>query len=151
VRMRMRLRRERGGKQGLLLRVDEAGEGYHVALSPDKGLAELRLWTGRPGRVRPGEAQFDYRPLQSAAHYVTPEPTSVEVIAFGDYLEVSVDGDVMLSLADDEVREGRFGLYVESGSLAIEDLVVERLEGPLDGGYRLRDEAGPDDDAAGIS
>lgn len=140
VRLRMRLRREQGGKQGLLVRVDEAGEGYHVALSPDKGLAELRLWTGLPGRVRPGEAQFDYRPLQGTAHYVRPEPVSVEVLAFGDYLETSIDGEVVLSLADDAVREGRFGLYVESGVVTIEDLVVERLEGPRDGGYRLRDE-----------
>jgi len=136
VRMRMKLRREAGGKQGLLLRVDERGEGYHLSLSPDKALAEMRVWTARGEKVRPGAAQFDYRPLQGAAGYVRPEPLEIEAIAFGGYLEASIDGEVVLSLADDTVREGRFGLYVESGALIIEDVELEVLRGPEDGGYR---------------
>jgi beta-fructofuranosidase len=140
VRMRLRLRREGAGKQGLLLRVDERGEGYHLSLSPDKALAEMRVWTARADRVRPGASQFDYRPLQGAASYLRPEPLTIEAIAFGGYLEASIDGEVVLSLADDTVREGRFGLYVESGAVAVEDLEIELLRGPEDGGYRLREE-----------
>ncbi|MDZ7800389.1 MAG: hypothetical protein U5K81_06305 [Trueperaceae bacterium] len=138
VRVRMRLAREGPGKLGLLLRVNEGGEGYHLSLSPDKGLAALRVWTARRGHVEPGAAAFDYRALQEAAYLVRPEPLELEVVAFGGYLEASLGGEVVLSLVDDTMREGRFGVYVESTAVRLRDLTVEILDGPADGGYRLR-------------
>lgn len=139
VRLRARIAREGDGKLGLLIRVNDAGEGYHLSLSPDKGLAAMRVWTARAGHVAPGAAAFDYRPLQDAAYLVRSEPLTIEVVAFGGYLEASIGGDVVLSLVDDTVREGRFGLYAESTAVRVRGLSLEVLEGPPDGGYRLRD------------
>jgi len=138
VRLRARLSRESGGKLGVLVRVDERGEGYHLSLSPDKALAAMRVWTAKAEQVPPGSSAFDYRELQQAAHHVRKEPFDIEVVAFGGYLEASIDGVVVLSLADDTVREGRVGFYVESGAIRVEGLTLETLDGPTDGGYRLK-------------
>ncbi|MDZ7707384.1 MAG: hypothetical protein U5J97_05720 [Trueperaceae bacterium] len=138
VRLRARLSREGAGKFGVLVRVDERGEGYHLSLSPDKALAAIRVWTARAEEVAPGMPAFDYRELQQAAHHLRAEPFEIEVVAFGGYLEASIAGVVVLSLADDTVREGRVGFYVESGAIRVESLTLETLDGPEDAGYRLR-------------
>ncbi len=138
VRLRCRLSREGAGKLGVLVRVDDRGEGYHLSLSPDKALAAMRVWTERSERVPPGTAAFDYRELQQAVHRVRTEPFDLEVVAFGGYLEASIAGVVVLSLADDTVREGRVGFYAESAAIRIEGLTLETLDGPEDSGYRLR-------------
>lgn len=138
VRLRARLSREGTGKLGVLVRVDERGEGYHLSLSPDKALAAMRVWTAKREQVPAGSAAFDYRELQQAAHHLPGEPFDLEVVAFGGYFEASIAGVVVLSLADDTVREGRVGFYVESGAVRIEGLTAETLDGPEDGGYRLR-------------
>ncbi len=60
-----------------------------------------------------------------------------ELIAFGDYIELSVDGHVLLSLADNRYRQGAVGFYTESAMLRWDDMIIEELretEGEIWGG-----------------
>jgi beta-fructofuranosidase len=50
------------------------------------------------------------------------------LIAFGDYIELSIDGDVLLSLADDMYREGAVGFYTESVHLRVDAMTLEELQ-----------------------
>jgi len=115
------------GKCGLVLRLNDDRDGYYVSLDLIKGIAQIRAWGSNPdGAV---EEAFIYRPLQ-ANYFVTCElrPYRFELIAFGNYIELSIDNNVLLSLADDTYREGTVGLYTESAELRISDMTIEELQ-----------------------
>jgi len=117
------------GKCGFVLRLDDEGNGYYVSLDPYKGLIQIRAW-GASGSKRFEEA-FRYESLQ--ANYFLTDRRGVfgfELLAFGQYLEVSLDGRVLLTLADDSYREGAVGFYTESATLCVEDLTLEVMDGP---------------------
>lgn len=52
----------------------------------------------------------------------------VELIARGRYIELSVDGEIVLTLADSTFTGGRAGFYVDGTSLRVRDVTLERLE-----------------------
>jgi beta-fructofuranosidase len=128
-RFRGKLAMEGRGKCGFVLRLDDEGNGYYVSLDPYKGLIQIRAW-GASGSDRFEEA-FRYDSLQ--ANYFLTDRRGVfgfELLAFGRYLEVSLDGRVLLTLADDSYREGAVGFYTESATLCVEDLTLEVMDGP---------------------
>lgn len=125
-RLRGRLRVHGQGKCGLAFRTDERGNGYFVGLDLIKGLAMLRAWGELP---EPGfDRSFDYRPLQSN-YFVSERNGRVdfELIAYGRYLELSLDGRILLTLADDRFDRGAVGFYAESAWLGLEELSLEEL------------------------
>jgi beta-fructofuranosidase len=128
-RFRGRLAVKGRGKCGFVLRADDEGNGYHVSLDVYKGLIQIRAW-GASGSDRFEEA-FRYDSLQ--ANYFLADRRGVfdfELVAFGRYLEVSLDGRVLLTLADDTYQDGGVGFYTESATLCVEDLTLEVLDGP---------------------
>ncbi|RME95743.1 MAG: glycosyl hydrolase [Verrucomicrobia bacterium] len=129
-RMRCGLKLTGLGKCGILSRLDpESHDGYYLALDLMKGDAQLRAW--RTGPVGSGEQMMRFEALQEGAWF-TEEPGNVRLqwIAFGSYLELSINGEIVLSLADQTFRSGLLGFYVETAALEIRDLVVESLEPP---------------------
>lgn len=126
-RLRGSMEMEGRGKAGLVLRLSDDQDGYYVSLEFRKGLAQIRAWGNNPGGGI--EEAFIYRQLQ-ANYFVTGgwRPHRFELIAFGDYIELSIDDRVLLSLADDTYREGAVGFYTESASLKLSDLAIEELE-----------------------
>jgi beta-fructofuranosidase len=130
-RLRGTLEKEGQGKCGLVLRLNDDSDGYFISLELIKGLAQIRAWGNNPGGGI--EEAFIYRPLQ--ANYFVPDglrPHGFELIAFGDYIELSIDGDVLLSLADDTFREGAVGFYTESTYLRVDGMTLEELR-PVEG------------------
>ena len=126
-RLRGTIEMEGSGKCGLVLRLDDKCDGYFVSLELVKGLAQIRAWGSNPGGGI--EEAFIYRPLQ-ANYFVTggARPHTFELIAFGDYIELSIDDNVMLSLADDTYRYGAVGFYTESAKLRATNLGIEELK-----------------------
>lgn len=108
------------GKCGFVLRLNESGDGYYISLDFSKGIVQIRAWGHRPdGDI---EHAFDYEQLQ-AVHYVPSDgPQRFKLLAYEQYLELSLNGYVLLTLADDRYRDGRLGFYVESARAHIEDL-----------------------------
>lgn len=128
-RLRVRLRLTRPGKCGLFFRVDEEGSGYIVSLDVTKGLAQIRAW-GR--QQRPGVlASYRYHQLQAAYFYRHREMAAdLELVAHGRYIELSVNGWIELSLADDRYAEGAIGFYTEGAELELSDLMLQTLGRP---------------------
>jgi len=115
------------GKCGLVLRMNpETHDGYYLSLDLLKGVAQLRSWeTGSEGS---GEHTMKFRTLQHAFwHSDTPCRADVQLIALGSYLEFSVDGRVLLSLADDTFEEGLAGVYLETAHLNLSQVELRHM------------------------
>jgi beta-fructofuranosidase len=118
------------GKCGLVFRVDpDSHDGYYLSLDLLKGLAQLRAWdTGRPGS---GEHMMQFRALQGGNWYNdTPGEAEISLIAFGHYIELSIAGRVILSLADTTFSSGLFGVYLESANMRLYDVELRKMRGP---------------------
>lgn len=128
-RLRATVNLEGLGKCGMVLRVNDQGDGYYLSLDLLKGVAQLRAW----GVNGPAESEhaFTYQQLQ-AGYFVSRDdgPWELEVLAHGMYLEVSINGYVTLSLVDDAYGEGRLGFYTESAKIELRDVNIERLHPP---------------------
>lgn len=133
VRLRGELHLDGSGKMGLVLRLSEDGDGYYLSLDLLKGIAQLRAWAARPGGDM--ERAFDYVPLQSNYYVAHGDPHPFCLLAYGSYLEFSLDGAVLLTLSDERFDEGRLGFYTESARLRIHDLTLETLDRPPDRPY----------------
>ncbi len=130
-RMKGTLTLTNNGKLGFAFHLEDDATGYYISIDPFKGLASIRAWGRNPaGGI---EDAFTYETLQTA--YFVPEshrPLEFELLAFGKYLELSLNGSVQLTLADDHYRSGRAGFYTESGEIMVEDIAIEMLRSPLD-------------------
>jgi beta-fructofuranosidase len=127
------LHMEGSGKIGLVLRQTAEGDGYYLSLDLHKGIAQLRAWGARAGGS--GERAFDYVPLQANYYVAHEDPHPFVLLAYGSYLEFSLDGRVLLTLSDERYRRGRVGFYTESAWLRIHDLVIESLACPVEEAY----------------
>lgn len=132
-RLRGELHMEGSGKVGLVLRIDQNGDGYYLSLDLYKGIAQLRAWAAHPG----GDVEdaFDYVPLQSNFYVAHEDPHPFALVAYGSYLEFSLDGAVLLTLADERFTEGRVGFYTESARLRLQDLRLDTLNCPPEEPY----------------
>ncbi|WP_146372705.1 glycosyl hydrolase [Symmachiella macrocystis] len=125
------------GKCGLVFRVDpETQDGYYLSLDLLKGMAQLRAWhTGQPAS---GEKMMQFRTLQGGNWYSdTPGQAEISLVAFGHYLELSVDGRVVLTLADSTFTEGLFGVYLESARMRLYDVDLRKMRGPEQSAHHL--------------
>lgn len=133
VRLSGTLSLDGAGKCGLVLRLDAQGDGYYLSLDLAKGLVQIRAWHHNLGGGI--EEAFRYEQLQGNVVIPTPGPWPFALIAYGDYLELSLGGEVVLTLADDRFAEGRFGFYVESAHLRVSGLRLELLASLPDDSY----------------
>ena len=118
------------GKCGLVFRIDaESRDGYYLSLDLVKGVAQLRAWgTGEDGS---GEHMMQFRTLQTGFWYSELRSgASLQLIAFGSYIELSVNGRVVLSLADQSFGSGQLGVYLETAEVRVSELQVDRLASP---------------------
>lgn len=125
------------GKCGIVFRVDaDTQDGYYLSLDLLKGIAQLRAWhTGQPGS---GEKMMQFRTLQGGNwHSDTPGKAALSLIAFGHYLELAVDGRVVLTLADPTFTEGLFGVYLESARMRMYDVDLREMRGPEQSPHHL--------------
>ena len=114
---------EGNGKCGLVFRLNGEGDGYYVSLDLFKGIAQIRAW----GHNEEGgiEEAFNYEQLQ-AAHYVPDDGEhSFSLVVYEQYIEFSLDGYVLLTLADNRFVQGRVGFYVESVRMRLDDLELK--------------------------
>ncbi|MEM6562686.1 MAG: glycosyl hydrolase [Planctomycetota bacterium] len=129
-RLQAKLHLEGRGKCGFIFRTNpDTSDGYHLSLDLIKGVAQLRAWGAYEGGT--DENAFRFQTLQAGYWLSDPGgPWNVELLAFGSYLEFSVNGFVLLTLADDTYTRGRVGIYVETALLRAENLTLEKLQSP---------------------
>jgi beta-fructofuranosidase len=129
-RMQGTLRIQGKGKCGLVFRIDpETHDGYYLSFDLRKGLAQLRAWG--TDREAGGEHMMSFNTLQSASWFTeTPGEASFSLLCYGSYLELSIDGFIVLSLADQRFQHGHVGVYLETARLTVEDIELHRLRNP---------------------
>jgi len=123
------------GKCGLVLRMNEQTDGYYISLDLHNGLVQARAWGHNPkGGI---ETAFQYELLQDNSFKSKGgnTPYQMELIAFGSYIEFSLDGYVLLSFVDDRYTEGSIGYYTEGARVHTENGVFEELEEPQGESY----------------
>jgi len=124
---------EGNGKCGLVLRLNDEGDGYYLSLDLFKGIAQIRAWGHRNDGIT--EEAFNYEQLQ-AAHYIpSGEMHTFQLIAYEQYFEFSLDGYILLTLADDRYQSGRLGFYVESTRMRVDNLELHVCEQPATQSY----------------
>lgn len=118
------------GKCGLVSRVDaNSHDGYYISLDLLKGLAQMRSWGTGP--LRSGEHMMQFQTLQTGNWYdATPRTVRIQLLTFGSYHELSVNGSIVLSLVNDRFAFGLLGFYVETADLSIQHLKVNKLVPP---------------------
>lgn len=129
-RLDCRMKLQGKGKCGLVLRLDpETHDGYYLSLDLLKGVAQMRAWGANHDKS--GDQMINFETVQSAFWACkTPGEAEISVLAFGSYLEVSIDGYIILSMADQHFDRGFVGPYLETAELEITDLKVWRLKNP---------------------
>ena len=118
------------GKCGFVFRIDgESHDGYHLSLDLLKGIAQLRSWG--TNRETDGERMMSFKTLQSG-YWVARGSCGEQfsLLAFGSYIEFSVGGRIVLSLADLDFTKGRVGIYADSCRLSLTDVSLRPMREP---------------------
>ena len=118
------------GKCGFVFRLDEdSHDGYYLSLDLLKGLAQLRSW-GTAHELQ-GEHMMSFKTLQ-AGNWVARGDCGEDfsLIVFGSYIELSIGGHIVLSLADLNFHRGLLGIYADSCSLSLTDLSLHPMREP---------------------
>ena len=75
---------------------------------------------------------MEFEILQSGNWYTENRgKAKVQLIAFGSYIELSIDGRVILSLADQRFQAGLVGLYLETAHLQVQQVELRRMHAPF--------------------
>lgn len=119
------------GKCGLVFRFDPVTrDGYYLSLDLLKGVAQLRTWG--TGCDKTGEHVMQFQALQSGYWFnESVGSADVQLIVFGSYIELAIDGCVILSLADQTFTSGRMGVYLETADLRLDDTQLNRMRPPI--------------------
>ena len=125
------------GKCGLVVRLEpESRDGYYFSLDLLKGVASCRSWSTDENAS--GDGMMQFTELQ-AGYWVASKEKAVrlQLISFGSYHELSIDGQIVLSLVDSAFTSGQLGFYVETAKLFITKLKVEVLKSPTQSDVHL--------------
>ena len=129
-RLRFSLCMEGVGKCGLIFRADMEANGHYISLDMINGQAQGRVWGENEGGGI--ENAFCYRIIQSN-HFkvVKKEYLDIEVIVFGGYIELSINGKITLRYVETSYMDQDFlGLYVESATISMINPSLEIIDGP---------------------
>lgn len=118
------------GKCGFVFRIDEEShDGYYLSLDLLKGIAQLRSWG--TARESDGEHMMSFKSLQSG-NWVARGGCGEDfsLMAFGSYIELSIAGRIVLSLADTDFHIGHIGIYADSCSLSVTGVKLHPMRKP---------------------
>jgi beta-fructofuranosidase len=114
---------------GLGLRLDERGGGYVIELSPGRDEVSLQTWLPP---VSPPTYAFQeiqrgrlYRPLDVG------RPVPFRLLSVGPYLELELDGEVVLATLTGARLSGRIGVWSEGGLARIADARLSPMRRPV--------------------
>jgi len=113
------------GKFGLVMDVDRQGNGYWVTIDVINGYVKIRAWGFNELDVH---NNFIHTSLQ-ANHFKPPSDNSLafQVIRYGGYFELSLNGRVVLTLIDDKYTHGLMGIYLSSCRVRLLDSQIHLL------------------------
>jgi beta-fructofuranosidase len=127
------------GKLGLVSDIDDEGNGYFISFDVSNGLLQIRAWGFNPLNVR---QNFIFTDIQSGIFNINGKNSFLfRFIRYGNYIELSIDGVVKLTLMDYAYSGNGIGLYSASSVISLQNSVIKVLPTP-EGEYASQEEAG---------
>ncbi|MDN3656223.1 glycosyl hydrolase family 32 [Ferruginibacter paludis] len=125
------------GKFGLVSDIDADGNGYFISFDMTNGLVKIRTWGFNPLNTR---ENFIFHDIQSGV-FKTNEKKSFHfaLIRYGNYIELSIDGVVKLTLMDYTFSGNLIGLYSASSFICLQRSTVKTLP-KTEGEYASQEE-----------
>ena len=126
------------GKFGLVSDIDVDGNGYFISFDISNGLVNIRTWGFNPLNTR---ENFIFHNIQQGLFNI-PENKSFHfsLIRYGNYIELSIDGFVKLTLMDYTFTGNGIGLYAASSVISLQHSSVKTLPNPIEE-YASQEEA----------
>jgi len=116
------------GKLGLVSDIDQDGNGYFISFDVSNGLVNIRTWGFNPLNTR---QNFIFYDIQSGIFAVNKERSFYfRLISYGNYIELSIDGFVKLTLMDYTYSGNSIGLYSASSVISLQNSKVMILPNP---------------------
>lgn len=123
-----RLTVEGMGKLGLVSDIDSEGNGYFISFDVSNGLVNIRTWGFNPLNIRQNFVFYD---IQSGIFTVNNNRSFYfRLISYGNYIELSIDGFVKLTLIDYTFSGNLIGLYSASSVISLQESKVMLLPNP---------------------
>jgi beta-fructofuranosidase len=120
-----KIRKEGLGKFGIVAHIDQESNGYFISIDLIEGLIQIRSWGYNPANNR---QNFIFSNLQSNVCGVPPSGViCFKLICYGNYIELSIDGEVKLTLMDYIWSGPGIGLFTTASSITLEESVVKAL------------------------
>ncbi len=113
------------GKCGLVFNAKQDGDSYYISLDTVQGIVQIRRWTKNPDNIY---KDYVFENLQS--NNFRPNTTldyKFELIRYGHYIELSIDGVVCLSLVDGGLEGDHVGVYCESAEVSLHESMLLEL------------------------
>lgn len=126
------------GKLGLVTDIDPEGNGYFISFDFTFGIVNIRSWGFNPLNSR---QNFIFNNIQSGVFEIHEKKSIFfSLIRFGNYIELSIDGSVKLTLIDYTFAGTRVGLYSASSVISLKNTVFKQIPDPP-GEYASQEEA----------
>lgn len=118
------------GKCGLYFNGSHEGDGYYVSLDVVNGFVQIRAWAQN---LTDPHHDFVFDNLQTNNFAANEDHVhEFELIRYGQYIEFSIDGCVVLSFVNGAFAGNCCGVYCESARVSITDSQIDRLRPPED-------------------
>jgi len=116
------------GKCGLVLHSDSNGNGYYISFDFLNGFVQIRKWGHQPNDVF---NNYVFENLQvNQFNACEKKKLSFKLIAFGSYIELSIDGIVRLTLVDSYYCGDYIGIYSCSSTAGLKNSTLKELPEP---------------------
>ncbi len=127
------------GKLGLVSDMDDEGNGYFISFDVVNGVLRIRGWGFNPLNVR---QNFIFTDIQYGIFHPNKENSfRFRLIRYGNYIELSIDDEVKLTLMDYTFSGKNIGLYSASSIISLQDSILKILPEQTDE-YGSQEEAG---------
>ncbi len=132
------LQLEGTGKLGLVSDMDDDGNGYFISFDLFNGLVMIRSWGFNPLNTR---QNFIFTEIQSEIFTIRADKSLYfRLLRYGNYIELSINGIVKLTLMDYTFSGNNIGIYAASSSITLQESVLKILPHPP-GEYASQEEA----------
>ena len=113
------------GKLGLVSDMDDEGNGYFISFDLSNGLVIIRSWGFNPANSR---QNFIFNEIQSGIFTIKENKSFYfRLIRYGNYIELSIDGIVKLTLMDYTFSGNNIGLYSSYSVLSLQQSSIKIL------------------------
>ena len=116
------------GKLGLVTDIDDEGSGYYISFDVSYGQVQIRAWGYNALNNR---ENFIFKNIQQSVFKTNSDRRyHFRLLRYGNYIELSIDGLVKLTLIDYMYSGKGIGFYSASSIISARDILVKTLAEP---------------------